>query len=151
MPNSIVMLIAVLWLPSPQSAPPAQNCRPVKGTFIAHVVKEQCPPGGLCTSGAVSGDLAGDYVFHVTKPPMPAGDPAPPSIQFFVGESIVRLENGRTLSGTDTGTIDMPPGLGGFASLITWKDGGQIRLRGTLDTIAGTTSGDYQGTVCGAR
>ena len=52
--------------------------------------------------------------------------------------------------------IDLPPGQGGFASLITWNGGtgtmtgasGQIRLRGEFDPAAGTTAGDYLGTVC---
>lgn len=46
-------------------------------------------------------------------------------------------------------------GAGGFASLITFKDGsgpaagtlGQIRLRGELDQVAATTAGDYIGTI----
>jgi len=57
--------------------------------------------------------------------------------------------------GKDTGTIDFGPD-GGFASLITFTGGtgalagasGQIRLRGQLDPVAGTTSGDYLGTIC---
>jgi hypothetical protein len=60
------------------------------------------------------------------------------------------------LFGTDTGSIDLPPGLGGFASLITFGGGtgpmstatGQIRLRGEFSPTAGTTSGDYLGTLC---
>jgi hypothetical protein len=60
------------------------------------------------------------------------------------------------LLGVDTGTIDLPPGQGGFASLITWTGGtgtfagatGQIRLCGFLDAVAGTTSGDYGGSIC---
>ena len=68
----------------------------------------------------------------------------------------MQLKNGDHLLGTDTGSIDLPPGEGGFASLITWNGGtgqmtgasGQIRLRGEFDPAAGTTAGDYLGTVC---
>jgi hypothetical protein len=55
---------------------------------------------------------------------------------------------------TDTGSVDF--GLGGFASLITFGGGtgdmtnatGQIRLRGELSFVAGTTEGDYVATLC---
>jgi len=76
---------------------------------------------------------------------------------FFTGHSIVTLKSGDVVLGTDTGAIDLPPEQGGFASLITFHPGGsgstanasgQIRLRGEFDPIAGTTSGDYFGTIC---
>ena len=52
--------------------------------------------------------------------------------------------------GTDSGTLDPPPGQGGFASLITFNTGasGQIHLRGDFDPAAGTTAGDYLGVMC---
>ena len=51
---------------------------------------------------------------------------------------------------------DLPPGQGGFASLITFAGGsgsmasatGQIRLRGEFSPSEGMTSGDYIGNVC---
>jgi len=66
------------------------------------------------------------------------------------------LKSGDTLLGTDTGSIDLPPGQGGFASLITFDGGtgamsgatGRIRLRGEFSASEGTTSGDYIGTLC---
>ena len=80
---------------------------------------------------------------------------------FFVGQSIVtsQTHGGGVLVGIDTGSIDMPPGQGGFASLITWTEarngpknvGGQIRLRGKANLAAGTTTGDYEGNVCRDR
>ena len=81
---------------------------------------------------------------------------ARPAISFFTGHSIITLKSGEKLFGTDTGTLDLPPGDGRFASLITFTGGigamanatGQIRLRGELDAVSGTTSGDYIGTVC---
>ena len=58
------------------------------------------------------------------------------------------------MAGKDTGSLDFGPD-GGFASLITFPDPanpvatlGQIRLRGQLDQVEGTTSGDYVGTFC---
>ncbi len=146
-------LAAVVVLTLAQApAPPAQNCRSVKGKFLAHLVSPPaCPAGSLCTAGDLTGDLKGTYEFHVTRPPVDAGAPAPTSVKFFVGESRVKLKKGGTINGVDTGTIDMPPGRGGFASLITWTQGaaGQIRLRGML-TPAGTT-GEYAGDLCTPR
>lgn len=140
--------IALVSLLSTQSKATPSNCKPVEGTFAAQAQKANCR-SKLCTAGTVKGGLDGTYAFHTTKEKK-AGKKAA-TVTFFVGESTVTLKDGRTLTGIDTGTIDMPPGEGGFASLITWKNGGQIRLRGVLDLAAGETRGDYQGTVCGAR
>jgi len=144
------MLTALAAILVIASQAPAQKCESVKGTFVAHIVKDGCS-AALCTAGDLTGGLKGHYKFQTVGDPKPAGGPAPASVIFFVGESSVTPDKGGTLGGIDTGTIDMPPGLGGFASLITWNGGatGQIRLRGVLDPAAGTTSGDYEGTVCG--
>ena len=55
--------------------------------------------------------------------------------------------------GTDTGSIDLPPDEGEFASLNTFTGEmsgatGQIRLRGEFNAAEATTSGDYRGTLC---
>ena len=78
------------------------------------------------------------------------------TVLFFTGKSTIFLESGAQLFGTDTGSIDLPPGLGGFASLVTFDGGtgamsaatGQIRLRGDFSASEGTTTGDYLGTLC---
>ncbi len=46
-----------------------------------------------------------------------------PSILFFTGQSTIFLKDDDQLLGTDTGSIDLPPGQGGFASLITFTSG----------------------------
>ena len=118
-----------------------QACKPVVGHFEANVVP--CPPGPspLCTAGrAEPSALIGGV----------------PSVFFFTGKSTISLKSGDELFGTDTGSIDLPPGQGGFASLITFDGGtgsmtgatGQIRLRGDFSATEGTTSGDYLGTLC---
>lgn len=133
-----------------------QQCKPVVGNFEAHVVTEGCAsPVGLCTAGRVWGGLQGTYAFTMTSA-TPNGEPTVPTILFFTGHSTVTLKSGDIVLGTDTGAIDLPPGNGGFASLITFKGGtgatatstGQIRLRGDFDPVAGTTTGDYLGTLC---
>jgi hypothetical protein len=78
----------------------------------------------------------------------------PTTVVFFTGHSTISLKEGDQLLGVDTGAVDLPPGQGGFASLITFGGGtgtminatGQIRLRGEL--VEGVTSGDYIGSVC---
>jgi len=147
--------LVVVTLAAQAPAPPAgQNCRNVEGDFVARVVTPPgCPANSFCTAGDLTGDLKGKYEFHITREPVAAGAPAAGSIRFFVGESTVTLRNGDKLVGIDTGTIDMPPGNGGIASLITWTQGasGQIRVSGVYDPAKQTTSGEYEGRVCRAR
>ena len=135
-----------------------QQCKPVVGSFEAQVMVSGCnSPVGLCTAGRVWGGIQGNYEFTMSSM-APNGEPDLPTILFFTGHSRVTLKSGDLVLGTDTGVIDLPPGNGGFASLITFKGGagtmanatGQIRLRGDFDPVAGTTSGDYLGTVCSA-
>jgi hypothetical protein len=129
-----------------------QSCKAVVGSFEARVVP---PPDCLavfCTEGRVWGGLQGTYQFTMPAPPIYSGFGA---ISFFTGDSDVTTKSGDHVFGKDTGTIDFGPD-GGFASLITFTGGtgtlagttGQIRLRGQLDPVEGTTSGDYLGRIC---
>jgi hypothetical protein len=152
---STFLLTATVAVGAPAFAD--QQCKPVVGSFEAHVVVEGCTSVvGLCTAGRVWGGIQGTYAFTMTSA-FPSGEVTAPTILFFTGHSVVTLNNGDVVLGTDTGAIDLPPGQGGFASLITFHPGdsgttanatGQIRLRGEFDPIAGTTNGDYLGTVC---
>ena len=138
-----------------------QNCKPVVGHFEAHVVppgQGHCPPdpGAFCTAGRVWGGIQGNYQFVMTGAIPSATIGGVPTILFFTGKSTIFLKSADQLLGTDTGSIDLPPGQGGFASLITFDGGtggmsgatGQIRLRGEFDAAEGTTSGDYIGKLC---
>jgi hypothetical protein len=138
-----------------------QSCKPVVGSFEASVVppgQGHCPPNpdAFCTAGRVWGGIQGNYQFIMTGA-IPAGTIGGTStVLFFTGQSRIFLKQGDELSGTDTGSLDLPPGQGGFASLITFGGGtgtmvnatGQIRLRGEFSATQGTTSGDYIGSVC---
>lgn len=138
----------------------APNCKPVVGHFEAQVVppgQGHCPATApFCTAGRVWGGIQGSYQFVMSGIVPSASIGGVPTIQFFAGKSTVFLKSGDQLLGTDTGSIDLPPGQGGFASLITFGGGtgamsdatGQARLRGDFDAAAGTTSGDYFGSVC---
>jgi len=130
----------------------ADGCKPVIGSFEARIVPPPACTAVFCTAGRVWGGLQGTYEFTMPVPPQPTG--VVPSISFFTGDSKVTLKSGEVVNGKDTGTLDFGPD-GGFASLITFPDPanpgatlGQIRLRGQLDPVDGTTSGDYIGTFC---
>jgi hypothetical protein len=138
-----------------------QDCKPVTGRFEARIVppgEGHCPAvaNALCTEGRVWGGIQGNYEFVATGAIPSSTIGGVPTVVFFAGKSTVFLKNGEQVTGTDTGSLDLPPGQGGFASLITFGGGtgsmadatGQIRLRGELSAAAGTTSGDYVGSLC---
>ena len=149
------IFIVMLAMVTAGIANATQQCKPVVGSFEATVQPADNCAGLLCTAGRVWGGIQGNYRFTADKF-IANGEPEVPSIMFFTGHSIINLKSGDQLFGTDTGTIDLPPGRGGFASLITFTGGtgamanatGQIRLRGEFDPAEGTTSGDYLGEVC---
>ena len=158
--STLLACVTILLLVAPVYAD--QNCKPVDGHFEALVVppgQGHCPPvaGLLCTAGRVWGGIQGNYQFIATGfIPSVATGGGVPTVFFFTGKSTILLNSDDQLLGTDTGSIDLPPGLGGFASLITFGGGtgamstatGQIRLRGEFSAAAGTTAGDYVGTLC---
>jgi len=99
-----VFLIAAMVAPVA-----AQQCKPLVGSFEAEVQPANTCPGVLCTAGHVWGGIQGDYRFTMDKI-IPNGEPEVPTISFFTGHSIISLKSGDQLFGTDTGTIDLPPG-----------------------------------------
>ena len=145
-------LLLVCMLTAPAVA--AADCKPVVGSFEATLVpagQGHCPAmAPFCTAGRVWGGVQGSYQFVMTAAESSAMLGGVPSIQFFAGKSTVRLKSGAQIVGTDTGSIDLQPGRGGFASLITFEGSttGQIKLRGDFDGAAGTTNGDYLGELC---
>ncbi len=145
--KSIRVVVSALVLVALTALPVFAGCKPVVGSFEARVVTDQPCAGVLCTAGRVWGGIQGTYSFTMTTF-IPTG--VVPTIFFFGGDSTVSLGDGAEVKGKDTGSIDLPPGQGGFASLITFNEGatGQIRLRGDFDPLAGTTAGDYTGTLC---
>jgi hypothetical protein len=151
------MTLAVLAL---ASSAVFAKCKPVVGHFEAQVVAPgtgHCPAAApFCTAGRVWGGIQGNYQFVMSGIAPSAAIGGVATIQFFAGESTIRLKRGDQLLGTDTGSLDLPPGQGGFASLITFHGGsggmsgatGQARLIGEFDAAEGTTSGGYVGSLC---
>jgi len=140
----------------------AQTCKPLNGHFEASLVapgQGHCPadPSAFCTAGRVWGGIQGDYEFVMSGATPSAMIGGTATALFYAGQSNITLKNGDHVFGTDAGSLDPPPGQGGFASLITFTGGsgsmssasGQIRLNGQFDAIQGTTSGDYSGSLCG--
>jgi hypothetical protein len=145
--------IAVILLLASSSAIAAPKCKPALGYFEAQAVapgQGHCPATApFCTAGRVWGSIRGTYQFVMSGLSPSADLGGVPTIVFFAGRSTVSLRRGGQIIGTDTGSIDLPPGQGGFASLITFDDGGgQLRLQGEFDAAEGTTSGTYIGTFC---
>jgi hypothetical protein len=147
---ALALVFAAAAVPRTVAADP--TCKPVVGSFEAQIVPPPDCTAVFCTAGRVWGGLQGTYAFSMPTPPQPSG--TVPTIFFFTGDSTVTLKSGQVVAGKDTGSIDFGPD-GGFASLITFPDPanpgatlGQIRLRGQLDQVEGTTSGDYVGTFC---
>ena len=127
-------------------------CRPVYGWFTSTpVLPPECEsPVGFCTDGKLIGGVRGSYQFTMTSN-IPSGEAGVPGVNFYTGHSVITTRRGKTITGTDTGTIDLDPfGSGKFAALITLTDGanGYLVLRGTLDFETGNASGDYRGEVC---
>ncbi len=144
------MTLAVLALASSATF---AKCKTVVGHFEAQVVAPgtgHCPAAApFCTAGRVWGGIQGTYQFVMSGLTPSATLGGVPTIVFFAGRSTVFLKRGGQVMGTDTGSIDLPPGDGGFASLITFDgNGGQLRLQGEFDAAEGTTSGTYIGSFC---
>ena len=159
--SSVLGACVLLLVGSLPAAWASESCKPVVGSFEASVVppgQGHCPAitGTFCTAGRVWGGIQGNYQFIMTGASPAALIGGTSTVLFFTGHSTIFLKQGDQLLGVDTGSLDLPPGQGGFASLITFDGGsgsmaaatGQIRLRGEFSATEGTTSGDYTGNVC---
>lgn len=133
-------------------------CLPLIGRFDAVPAppSECASPVGFCTRGNLTGTLRGTYEF--TMDSSGPADARVPAINNFNGVSVVTTRGGATLTGIDTGTIDLDPTrFGSFVSLITFQSGtsyledfttAQIALRGALDFASGQTEGNFRGRIC---
>jgi hypothetical protein len=152
-----VGLVLTGLVPSHATADPPR-CFPLVGRFDAVPAppSECTSPVGFCTRGDLTGTLNGSYEF--TMDSTTSADPRVPAINSFTGESVVSTTRGATITGVDTGTIDLNPArFGSFVSLITFQSAtgylegfsrGQIALRGALDFASGQTEGNFRGQLC---
>ena len=129
------------------------ECEDVEGPFQAAVVPP--PPGGtctspvgLCTSGVLEGDLEGTYAFTATSflGTFPVDE--------FTGESVIELEDGDFLFGSDLGNINFE--TGDFVTNISITGGtgdfegasGILVATGVSNLALGIVEGDYTGSIC---
>ncbi len=136
----------------------APHCLPLVGSFdaVPAPASECSSPVGFCTRGNLTGTLRGTYAF--TMDTTGPADARVPGVNNFTGTSVVTTRRGATLTGIDTGTIDLDPTrFGSFVSLITFQSGtghlasfsqAQIALRGALDFASGQTEGNFRGRIC---
>ena len=81
-------------------------------------------------------------------------EPEAPFVAFFSGISSITTRDGHVFRGVDTGAMNVSPpgffGSGKFTTLLSFVDGGTgyLQIRGTLDFVTGSASGDYQGEIC---
>lgn len=150
--------IAITVLVPSQATAHTDRCLPLVGRFDAVPAppSECASPVGFCTRGNLTGTLRGTYEF--TMDSTGPADARVPGVNSFTGESVVTTRRGATLTGIDTGTIDLDPArFGSFVSLITFQSGtghldgftqAQIALRGALDFASGQTEGNFRGRIC---
>lgn len=136
----------------------AKSCKPLHGHFTSMPVPppDCTSPVYFCTAGDLWGGLHGGYAFTMLSA-MPSPEPTTPGVNWFSGVSLITLEDGGSLVGTDNGVVDLNPfGTGKMSSLITITDGadgfegatGYLQLRGELSFVTGGVSGEYFGEVC---
>ena len=142
------LALAFAAVVAPRAVAADQSCKPVVSLQKPIVLPPDCR---WCSARPA---MWGGHRAHLPMPTPPQPSGTVPTIFFFTGDSTVTLKSGQVVAGKDTGSLDFGPD-GGFASLITFPDPanpgatlGQIRLRGQLDQVEGTTSGDYVGTFC---
>lgn len=158
---SVAVLTAVVaaWAqPADASGHGRHRCRSLRGHYSSMpVAPPACTsPVGFCTAGDLWGALDGGYSFTMNTA-IPANDPTVPGVTFYTGVSLITLEDGGSLVGTDTGAVDLSPvGTGKMVSLITITDGadgydgvrGYLQLRGTMNFVTGAVTGEYVGEIC---
>ncbi len=152
---AVAALVFAVATPTPAAA---GACKPLHGHFTSvQVPPPACTsPVAFCTAGQLWGGLQGTYAFTMeTAIPSPA--PTTPGATFYTGTSVVSLDDGGTVIGTDNGVVDLNPfGTHRMVSLITFTSGaggyegatGYLQLRGEMDLVAGTVSGEFFGEVC---
>jgi hypothetical protein len=148
MRKHIVLVVALVVLVAPAAAA-AKDCRDVAGGFSAGPPAPGTCTSFFCTEGVLEGGLKGSYFFTATGVTPTGG---------LTGASTITLRSGMQLFGSDVSELGAPnaEGLIPFTTTVNIVGGtgkfddasGQIVATGLLDPVAGTTIGDYTGSVC---
>jgi hypothetical protein len=158
----LIGLVVTQWIAA-QTAP-GQSCRHVEGRLVSQVVPigqslsdgSACAaaPGLFCTTGRLTGGLAGTFDFTATTfDPAANPDFALTGTGFFTGRLVLRTNHG-TLTFRDAGAIATDDQSLTFASVLTAIEGtgaltgatGRIRDEGIF--INGCVDCRYRGEVC---
>ncbi len=162
MTNSTRSLVAIAATLTLAGSARAADCKPVRGLYTSTLQDKGCTsPVGICTSGKLTGDIEGTYVFTMTDSlPQNPYDPGH-AITFYKGASAVSPKSGGTINLRDYGTVDMrqpppadAPGL--QAALLTVEGGtgrwveatGYLQLVGGRNPETGAVEGEYRGALC---
>jgi len=148
--GAAIALVLLLAAGEGVAAAGGSHCHRVTGRFRSGPAPTCDSAVGFCTAGDLWGRLRGGYAFTMNTL-VPAGDPTVPGVMFYTGRSHIDLDNGLSIVGTDTGTVDLDPdGTHAMAALLTFIDGatGHLVLRGTIDLDTGVVTGRYEGELC---
>jgi hypothetical protein len=128
-----------------------EDAKNFNGHFQSEVVP--CTPPGppLCSEGRLWGGIQGSYEATITS--FIPSAPALPWIQFYIGESIIQMGDGGSLSATDTGTFDTMNGY--LAALVTITGGtgnleeasGYLYISGKTNFATGVVEGEFKGEI----
>lgn len=163
----ISTLLVIVWLatqPNASQAAPGDACRPAEGRLVSHVVPVGQPlsdgslcaaaPGLFCTTGRLTGGLAGTFDFTATTfDPSANPDFAVTGVALFTGRLVLHTNLG-VLIFKDAGAIAADGDALTFASVLTIVEAtgdlvgvtGRIRDEGVF--INGCVDCRYRGEVC---
>ena len=141
--RTVLVGLAALALAGPAAAAKG-GCHDVEGEFTAVTIPPgpECASFAFCTSGQLTGDLAGPYFFTVTGFG-PTGE--------LLAASTITKTNGAVIQGSDVSVIN-PDGT--FTTTLNVIGGtrqyahatGQIVASGAFTPTG--TAGTYSGTIC---
>jgi hypothetical protein len=158
--SSVVLGLAAVCFPLAAIGAPIpeeiHTCGTFKGPFISTF--EQGPgcvdsPVQMCTHGTLRGDLPGTYEFTFLTFE-PTDDP---NVFFYTGQSVITLDTGEQIYGSDAGTFVIDPATGAsFTTTVAVIDGtnfytdvsGQFVATGSLPNGAAEARGRYTAEIC---
>ncbi len=140
------------------SAHDKDACVASAGSFTSQTGQPCESPIGLCTHGALSGEINAKYDFTFLTL-VPANDPSDPSKFTYTGASVVTLNDGSGVLYTkDTGVVHMPldnspapfitKAIADHGTRHLRATEGGFVARGNIDFGSGIASGTYDAVLC---
>jgi hypothetical protein len=140
--------IALATVGSHGEAPP--GCQTVMGHLDSATADLDDNPAMLETVGTLRGGIEATFEFRDFSP---VPSEVLPAVQFYTATAEYTLQDGRVVSGINTGVFDGVTGEVTEFTTFTVKDGiagdfGRIIVSGTFDLAAGVGKSYYHGHVC---